>query len=131
LIAGVAAVLLGVRASRPLIGFARRQLRINDLLRVVAERPVLATAKVADRLERRVIDRAVDGTGRTGLRVARLHERVERSGIDAAVDGLARLVGRSGDDLRRLQSGRLYEYLRDTVLGAAAVALLIAITAVT
>ena len=131
LVAGVAAVLFGVRASRPLAGFARRQLRINDLLRTVAERPVTATAKAADRFERRVIDRAVDGTGRTGLRVARLHERVERSGIDAAVDGLAHLVGRSGDDLRRLQSGRLYEYLRDTVLGAAAVALLIAITALT
>ena len=63
--------------------------------------------------------------------MARAHDQVERHGIDAAVDGLARLVGRSGDDLRRVQSGRLFEYLRDAVLGAAAVALLIAISALT
>ena len=131
LAAGVAVVLSGWRPERRVAGFARRQLRINTFLRVVAERPVFALSRIGDRLERRVIDRAVDGTGRTGLRVAALHERVEHSAIDAAVDGIARLVGRSGDDLRRIQSGRLFEYLRDTVLGAFAVALLIAITALT
>ena len=128
---GAAVVLIGWRPTRPVSGFARSQLQINAFLRAVAERPTLAVAAVADRFERRVIDRAVDGTGRTGLRVAAVSERVERSGIDAAVDGIARLVGRSGDDLRRLQSGRLFEYLRDTVAGAFAVALLITITALT
>ena len=128
---GAAMALSGWRPPQPAIGFARRQLQLNAFLRLVAERPVVAIARITDRFERRVVDRAVDGTGRTGLRVAAMNERVERSVIDAAVDGIARLVGRSGDDLRRLQSGRLFEYLRDTVAGAFAVALLIAITALT
>jgi hypothetical protein len=56
---------------------------------------------------------------------------VERRGVDAAIDGLARAVGRSGDDLRRLQTGRLFEYLRGAVLGGAALAFVIALTALT
>jgi NADH-quinone oxidoreductase subunit L len=131
LVVGVAAVLLGARAAGPVVELARRELRINDVLRALAVRPVLAAAAAAAWFERRVVDAAVDGLGRTALRIASRADRVERAGIDAAVDGLARMIGRSGDDLRRLQSGRLYEYLRDTVAGAAAVALLIAITALT
>jgi hypothetical protein len=73
----------------------------------------------------------VDGAARGGLAAASDADRLERGGIDAAVDGLARLVGRSGDDLRRLQTGRLYEYLRDTALGATALALLLLLTALT
>ena len=60
---------------------------------------------------------------------ARAADWVERRAIDAAVDRVAALVGRGGQNLRRLQSGRLYEYLRDAALGAAAVALLIAMAA--
>ena len=129
--AGAAAVLLGVRTSGAFAAFAERELRINEMLRAVAVRPTLALAAAADWTERNVIDAAVDGIGRAGLRVAGWVNRIELGAIDAAVDGLARLVGRSGDDLRRVQSGRLYEYLRDTVVGAAAVAALIAITALT
>jgi hypothetical protein len=48
--------------------------------------------------------------------------------IDAAVDGLARRTREAGGDLRKLQSGRLFDYLRDAVLGAAAVAALVAVS---
>jgi hypothetical protein len=54
---------------------------------------------------------------------------VERRGIDALVDGLARATGRGGGALRRLQTGRMYEYLRDTMLGATAVAFILVLTA--
>lgn len=129
LAAGVAAVLARPRVPRALRRAAHEQLYADDVVRVAVQRPALALAHAADVADRAGIDRAVDGTARTGLRVAALHERVERHGIDAAVDGVARLIGRSGDDLRRVQSGRLYEYLRDTVLGAAAIGLILVITA--
>jgi len=130
LAAGVAAVLAGLSAPAALARAAARQLYANELLRALAERPLLTLAHAADALDRRGVDGAVDGIGRGGLALARAEDRLERGGIDAAVDGLARLVGRSGDDLRRLQTGRLFEYLRGTVLGAAAVALILLITAV-
>jgi NADH-quinone oxidoreductase subunit L len=128
---GAAGVLAGVAVPRALAAAARRQLYGDELLRLVVQRPVLALAAGLDVFERRVLDAAVDAVGRGGLLAARAMEWVERRGIDAAVDGLAAAVGRGGDDLRRLQSGRLYEYLRDAVLGAAAVGLLIALTALT
>lgn len=128
---GAAGVLVGIRVPTALVGAARRQLFTNELLRWTVQRPLLLAASLLDRFERRVLDAAVDGIGRTGLLLARGADWVERRGIDAAVDGLARVVGRSGEDVRRLQTGRLYEYLRDAVLGAAAVGLILALTALT
>jgi NADH-quinone oxidoreductase subunit L len=127
--AGAAAVALRPAVPRALAAAAARQLYAGSLLRSAFERPLLATARLADAVDRRVVDAAVDGAGRGALALARSQDWVERRGIDAAVDGLARLVGASGDDLRRLQSGRLFEYLRDAVLGATAVAAVVALSA--
>ncbi|MQA75958.1 MAG: NADH-quinone oxidoreductase subunit L, partial [Solirubrobacterales bacterium] len=128
---GAAAVALGFRVPARLAGAARGQLYANELLRALVQRPILVLARAANLFERRALDAAVDGVGRGGLAAARAQDWVERRGIDAAVDGLARAIGRGGDDLRRVQSGRLYEYLRDAVLGGAAVVLLVALTALT
>jgi NADH-quinone oxidoreductase subunit L len=131
LAAGAAAVLARPRVPRRLARLAAEQLGATALLRTAVQRPALALARAADVLDRRVVDGAVDGAARGGLALARAEDRVERGGIDAAVDGLARLVGRGGDDLRRLQTGRLYEYLRDSALGAVALAVLLLLTALT
>jgi hypothetical protein len=129
LAAGAGAVRLHV--PRALAEAARRQLYVGAALRALVERPVLGLARWAGLVDDRVVDAAVDGAGRAGLALADAQDGVERRGIDAAVDGVARLIGRGGEQTRRIQTGRLYEYLRDTVLGAAAIALLIALTALT
>ena len=128
---GAAAVVLGFAPPARLAAAARAQLYANDLLRLAVQRPVLALAAAADVAGRRGVDALVDGVGRAGLVAARATDWVERHGVDAAVDGLARAVGRSGEDLRRLQTGRLFEYLRGAVLGGAAVAFVIALSALT
>jgi len=111
-----------------LVVAARRQLYANDALRRVVQGPVLAAARVADVVERRVVDAAVDGVGRSARSLAHASDLIERHGVDAAVDGLARAIGRAGTSLRSVQSGRLYEYLRGATLGAVAVAVVIALT---
>jgi len=128
---GAALVLRRVAVPGALALAARRQLYANDLLRRVVQRPVLAAARIADVFERRVLDAAVDGLGRSTRALADAANWLERYGLDAGVDGLARAIGRAGRDLRRLQSGRLYEYLRGATLGAAAVAIVIALTTLT
>ncbi len=130
-LAGAATVLVHVRAPEALRRASAAQLYVNEGLRALVERPLMACARFTERLDRQVVDRAVDGTARAGLSLAAAQNRVEHSKIDAAVDGLARLVGRGGQGTSKLQSGRLHEYLRDTIVGAAAVALLIGLTAVT
>lgn len=84
----------------------------------------------ADVAERRAVDAAVDAAGRAGLGASRVADEVERRGVDALIDGLAARVGRTGVQTQRLQSGRLHEYLRDAVLGAAALAVLLLLTAI-
>ena len=126
---GAGALLLGARAPRRLAAAARRQLYANELLDAAVVRPVRLLARAAAWLDERVVDAAVDGVGRGALAAARTQRRLEERGVDAAVDGLATLVGRSGRGVTRIQTGRLYEYLRGTVGGIAAIALIVTLTA--
>jgi len=126
---GIGAVLAAPRVPRGAVTAAREQLYANAVLRATVQRPALALASATDVADRRGVDAAVDGVGRGGLALARAEDRLERDGVDAAVDGLARLIGRSGREARRVQTGRLHEYLRDTVLGAAALAFVLVLTA--
>jgi NADH-quinone oxidoreductase subunit L len=128
---GAAVAAVRVSVPRRLAAAARRQLYGNELLGRVVQRPLLALAYGTEVLERRAVDAAVDNIGRAGIQLARSQDWLERHAVDAAVDGVARAIGRGGDDLRRVQSGRLYEYLRGATLGATAVAFLIALTALT
>jgi NADH-quinone oxidoreductase subunit L len=127
---GAAAVAVAYPVPARLAAAARAQLYANELLRWVVQRPLLALAGGAEVAERRALDAAVDGVGSGGLAAARSQDWVERHGVDAAVDGLARAIGRGGDGLRRLQTGRLFEYLRGAVLGGAGVAFIVALSAV-
>ncbi len=127
--AGGAAVLAAVAVPAPVAAALRRQLHVDELLRAVVQRPLHGAARALDRVERDGLDAAVDGIGRAGLALARSQAWVERRVVDAAVDGVAHGVGRGGASLRRVQSGRLHEYLRDAVLGAAALGFILALTA--
>jgi NADH-quinone oxidoreductase subunit L len=127
--AGAAAVLMRPRLPEWAVASARDQLHTNVLIDRVVQRPVMGAARLTHTFEARVIDAAVDGVGQAGVTAARAQDWVERRLIDAAVDGLARRIGVAGGDLRRLQSGRLFEYLRDAVLGGAAVAAVVALSA--
>jgi NADH-quinone oxidoreductase subunit L len=126
---GALVVLAGVRVPARLADAGRRQLYINELLDAAVVRPARGVGRAAAWLDDHVIDAAVDGIGRATLAAARSQRWIEDRGVDAAVDGLAALVGRSGRDITRVQTGRLYEYLRNTVAGIAAIALIVTLTA--
>ena len=126
---GVAAVGSGRRPPATVVRAFRDQLGIDRAITRLVVRPVFALAAAAFAFDRRIVDAAVDGVGRGAVDTAQVTDRVERRWVDGAVDGLARVVGRSGDDLRRVQSGRLFEYLRDAVIGVVAVCVVLAISA--
>ena len=126
---GAVAVLLRPRIPRALVTAAREQLYTDRLIRRAVQQPLLVGARLLDAFDGRVLDAVVDGLGRAGLAAARTQDWIERHVIDAAVDGLAQRTRDAGSDMRRLQSGRLFEYLRDALLGGAAVAALLALSA--
>jgi NADH-quinone oxidoreductase subunit L len=130
LVIGGGAVALASPVPARVAAAARAQLYTNELLRWTVQRPLLGLARGAEVAERRALDATVDGVGRGGLAAARSQDWVERHGVDAAVDGVARAIGRGGDGLRRIQTGRLFEYLRGAVLGGAGVAFVVALSAV-
>jgi len=131
LLAGVAAALLPLRPPSLLIVAAERQFYAASLQRWAIVRPIMWLSHGLRGAEDNGLDRAVDDVGRLALAAAHASNWFERRGVDAAVDGLAHLIGRGGAQSRHLQSGRLYEYLRDAVLGAAVIAVIVAIAAVT
>ncbi|WP_249011826.1 NADH-quinone oxidoreductase subunit L [Conexibacter sp. DBS9H8] len=129
LVGGGVIVLLAPRVPAAVRGAAEHQLYTPALQRLAVEVPVATTSRLLSAFELRGLDRGVDAAAAATLAAARASEWIERRGVDAAVDGLAAAVGRGGAASRRLQSGRLYEYLRDAVLGAVAVAVIVALAA--
>jgi len=130
LAAGAVAVLAHVHAPARLAAAARQQLYTDRLQRCAIQQPVLLASRLLDGVETRLLQPATDAVGSLGRSAARASDRVERDAIDAAIDKIAAAVLSSGDDTRRLQSGRLYEYLRDAVLGAIAIGVIIGLAAV-
>ena len=128
LVAGGAVALLAPRVPAAVRVAAERQLYAPVLQRLTVELPILLASRLLSLFERG-LDQGVDATAGATLAAARGSAWLERRGVDAAVDGVAATVGRGGAASRRLQSGRLYEYLRDAVLGAVAVAVIVALAA--
>ena len=126
---GILAVLIHRRPPFRVSEVFRTQFGIDEGIDRLIRRPLFASARALDFVDRYWIDAAVDGIGRGTLVAARAQQWIDRRIIDTTVDGLARRVGRGGDELGRVQSGLLYEYFRDAVIGAAAIAFLIALAA--
>lgn len=128
-VAGAAAVLVRVRPGAAVVRAAHDQLYAPQMLDAALVSPTLVAARASAGVDDRVIDAAVDGTGRGTLALSRLHRRFEEDAVDRGVEGLAAAVAHAGDGASRMQTGRLYEYLRDTVAGIAAIALIVTLTA--
>jgi NADH-quinone oxidoreductase subunit L len=92
---------------------------LDTAYRLVAVRPVLALARAVAWLDRRVIDRAVDGVAAAGVTAARFTGLFDRRVVDGAVNGASAGVIAAGRRAARLQSGRLNLYI---VLLAAGIA---------
>lgn len=129
LIAGVGLVAARPRVASGLASATERQWLTNEALGAAVVRPTLRLAAGAAWIDGR-IDSGVDAVGRGAVGLASGSDAVERRGIDAAVDGLARVVERGGGQLPRVQGGQLYRYLRNTVAGMAALAMVFAIAAI-
>jgi len=81
----------------------------------------LAAGRIADWVDRRVIDGLVDGTARLARRVSRLAIFFDEGAVDGAVNGVGRAHLAVSSALRRLQTGRIYNYALAVVLGVALV----------
>jgi len=77
----------------------------------------LGLGRLADWIDRRIIDGLVDGTARLVRRVSRWAIRFDEGAVDGAVDGVGRVHLAASSALRSLQTGRIYNYALAVVLG--------------
>jgi NADH-quinone oxidoreductase subunit L len=85
---------------------------------------VFALGRIADWLDRRVIDGLVDGAARLARGISRLAIVVDEGAVDGAVNGIGRAHLSVSSVLRRLQTGRIYNYALAVVLGVVLVIML-------
>jgi NADH-quinone oxidoreductase subunit L len=85
---------------------------------------VVALARGLSRFDGAVIDGAVNGAGAIGRFLGRLDAAIDAHVVDGLVDGVATVTRRAGNQLRRLQTGRIQTYLYGALGGALLVVLL-------
>ncbi len=90
---------------------------IDEFYRRVFVGGVLALGRIADWFDRRVIDGLVDGTAALVRRVSRAAIAVDEGVVDRAVNGVGRAHLGASAVLRRLQTGRIYNYALAVVVG--------------
>jgi len=98
---------------------------LDTAYRLLAVRPVLALARAAAWLDRRVIDRVVDGVATAGVTAARFTGLFDRHVVDGVVNGASAGVIAAGRRAARLQSGRLHLYVVLLAAGIAATVVLV------
>ncbi|PSL07057.1 NADH:ubiquinone oxidoreductase subunit 5 (subunit L)/multisubunit Na+/H+ antiporter MnhA subunit [Haloactinopolyspora alba] len=84
---------------------------------LLSPRPVLAAARVAARIDDRVIDRAVLSVPAGLRRLAAGVARADDGGVDRAVRTAAAAIRRAGDAARRPQTGLVHQYYAQAVVG--------------
>ena len=85
--------------------------------------PFLAATERLSAFDRKIIDAAVDGTGRLGARLGELKERFDRLAVDRLVNATAETVRGLGMFLRRLQTGIVHQYLLVVVVAVVVLSL--------
>jgi hypothetical protein len=90
-------------------------LRLENAATALLVRPVLRLADALAAFDDRVLDRAVEGSARSSVRLAQWTDaRVEQL-VDGSVEGVAGGARALGRLARRPQTGQLHQYLAQAV----------------
>jgi proton-translocating NADH-quinone oxidoreductase chain L len=109
------------RALGPIHALAAHRWYFDELYRAALVRPTLALGRMASSLvDRGLIDGLLHGVVRATVGLSRLDGWIDREGVDGLVVGVGRSVERAGDAGRRLQTGRVRQYLLVLALGLVA-----------
>jgi len=125
-VAARAATLAALQARFPrLHALGRDGFRVDALYDATLVRGFRASARAAAWLDTWVVDGVVNGLGALARAAAWLTGAIDHYLVDGAVNGLAELLLGSGRALRRVQTGRINNYVLGVAVG---VVLLIVLT---
>jgi proton-translocating NADH-quinone oxidoreductase chain L len=108
-------------AFRPLYRFLAGRWYFDELYDAMFVRPVRGIAALASATDRGFIDGLVDGLAGVARRLARLDAWTDRVVVDGLIDATAAATWRAGLGLRRVQTGRLRQYVLFIAVGTVAI----------
>jgi NADH-quinone oxidoreductase subunit L len=96
---------------RPLYVLLKNKYFFDELYQVVVVRPVLVAAAIARLFDIYVVDALVNGAGKLAARLAWVAGGIDLFWVDGAVNGLAQTVIGFGRAARKVQTGRIQNYV--------------------
>jgi NADH-quinone oxidoreductase subunit L len=97
----------------------------DELYRAIFVRPVMFIAGVISRFDKLVIDGLIDNLARGVLQISRLDDAIDRYFVDGVVNLTAHWTYSIGNSFRRVQTGKLRQYVMLIVIGTVALTVLI------
>jgi len=112
---------------RPVYAFLANRWYIDELYQAIFVVPTLAIAGLAAGFDRNVIDRLIEGIAWAARRLAGIDAWIDRHLVDGLVNATASATWNAGLQLKRLQTGRLRQYVMFIVVGTVALFVLASI----
>jgi NADH-quinone oxidoreductase subunit L len=110
---------------RPLYTFLWHKWYFDELYNYLFVQPVLFISRRVADFDRQVIDRIVDGCALAVRGVSTIDDAIDRLFVDGLVNWVARAIHSTGLSLRRIQTGRLRQYVMFVVVGTVALFIVI------
>jgi NADH:ubiquinone oxidoreductase subunit 5 (subunit L)/multisubunit Na+/H+ antiporter MnhA subunit len=105
---------------RPVYAFLAGRWYFDELYRAVFVLPALGIAQLASGTDRGIIDRIVDGLAWAARGLAGIDAWIDRTLVDGAVNATASATWAAGLELKKLQTGRLRQYVMFIAVGTVA-----------
>jgi NADH-quinone oxidoreductase subunit L len=112
---------------RPVYEFLAHRWYIDELYHALFVAPALGLASLASGFDRNVIDRIIDGVAWSARQLAGIDAWIDRHLVDGLVNATAAATWNTGLRLKRLQTGRLRQYVMFIVIGTVALFVLASI----
>jgi NADH-quinone oxidoreductase subunit L len=111
-------------ALRPLHTFLENRWYFDEIYQWIFVKPVLGIASLASANDRGIIDSIISGSAMAARGVAGVGSWLDRSLVDGLVNAVAEATWSIGQRLRKLQTGRLRQYVMFIVVGTVALFML-------
>ncbi len=105
---------------RPIHTFLANRWYFDELYNAIFVQPAFAVASLASGTDRGVIDRFLDGVAWSARQIAGLDAWIDRNLVDGLVNATATATWNVGLELKKLQTGRLRQYVMFIVVGTVA-----------
>ncbi|MFM8284171.1 MAG: NADH-quinone oxidoreductase subunit L [Planctomycetaceae bacterium] len=118
---------LVARAFRPVYTFLANRWYVDELYHALFVVPVLGLSRLASGADRGVIDRIIDGVAWVARRLAGIDAWIDRWVVDGLVNATAEVTWNAGLELKKVQTGRLRQYVMFIALGTVALFVLVSL----